>query len=88
MRGQAAELLLRALEEFHYEELSLTIDQPSQDLAVIGLTMLGSNPNVRDGYPFRFNVNLETDPRKLIKTLQEAFLISNRAIGQMWMFGR
>ena len=86
--GEQAELLLRALEEFHYEELSLTIDQPSEDLAVIGLSMLGNNPDVLEGYPFRFNVNLETDPRKLLKTLQEAFRISNRAIGQMWMFGR
>ena len=81
-------MLLRALEEFYYEELSLTIDQPAEDLAVIGLSMLGSNPNVREGYPFRFNVNLETDPRKLLKTLEEGFRISNRAIGQMWMFGR
>ncbi len=86
--GESADLLLRALEEFHYEELSLTIDQPAEDLAVIGLSMLGNNPDVMEGHPFRFNVNLETDPRRLLTTLREAFLISNRAIGRLWMFGR
>ncbi len=85
--GESAELLLSALEDFHYEELNLAIDQPSEDLATIGLSLLGMNPAVLDGHPFRFNVNLETDPRRLLKTLQEAFRISKRAIGQMWMFG-
>ncbi len=86
--GESAELLLQALADFHYQELSLTIDQPSENLAVLGLSMLGNNPDVLEGYPFRFNINLETDPTKLLVTLQEAYRISNRAIGQMWMFGR
>lgn len=85
--GESAELLLSALEDFHYEELDLTIDQPSEGLATLGLSLLGMNPAVLDGHPFRFNVNLETDPRRLLKTLQEVFRISKRAMGQMWMFG-
>jgi len=86
--GESADLLLRALADFYYDELSLTIDQPSEDLALVGLSMLGHNPAVLDGYPFRFNVNLETDPRKLIGALQDALQISNLAIRQLWMPGR
>ncbi len=86
--GESADLLLRALENFHYEELGLTIEQPTENLAVVGLSLLGNNPDVLEGYPFQFNINLETNPQKLLSTLQEAFRISNRAIGQMWIFGR
>jgi hypothetical protein len=86
--GESADLLLRALEDFRYQELSLTIDQPSNEAAILGLSILGHNPAVLEGYPFRININLETNPEKLLGTLQEAYSISGRAMRQMWMFGR
>ena len=86
--GESADLLLRALEDFHYEELTLSIDQSSAEEAVVGLSMLGNNPAVLEGYPFRFNINLETNPRKLLAALWQAYSISNRALRQIWMFER
>lgn len=86
--GESAGLLLRALEDFRYQELSLTIDQPSKETAILGLSMLGHNPAVLDGYPFRININLETNPEKLLGALQEAYSVSGRAMRQLWMFGR
>ena len=86
--GESADLLLRALEDFHYQELSLSVDQPSDEAAILGLSMLGHNPAVLESYPFRININLETNPEKLLGTLQEAYSISGRAMRQLWMFGR
>ena len=86
--GESADLMLRALEDFHYDELKITIDQPAADLARLGISMLGKNPAVLEGYPFRFNINVETDPRKLLDALSEAYRISDRAIRNLWMLGR
>jgi hypothetical protein len=55
------DLLLRALEDFRYEALSMQINKSLSGAGLIGLSLEGSNPAVLDGYPFRLNINLESD---------------------------
>ncbi|MFQ5774420.1 MAG: YdbH domain-containing protein [Kiloniellaceae bacterium] len=86
--GESADLMLRALENFHYDELTLTIDKPPEAGARLRLVMLGSNPDVLDGHPFRFNINLEGDPGQLIAALREAYRLSDSMIRRLWMPGR
>ena len=51
-------LLLRALEDFHYSELEARIDgQTGEDLS-LKLSIQGANPALYDGYPIRLNVNV------------------------------
>ncbi len=61
-------LLVQALENFHYEALSLSIDIPEFGEGVIALNLEGANPDVLDGHPFDVTVNLESDYGKLIRT--------------------
>ncbi len=82
--GESAELMLRALEDFRYDELSLAIDKPATADARLTLVLLGHNPDVLDGYPFRFNINLEGDTDRLVAALSQAYSLSNRVLRQFW----
>ena len=86
--GESAELMLRALEDFRYDELSLTIDKPATAGARLTLVLLGHNPDVLDGYPFRFNINLEGDTDRLVAALNQAYSLSNRMLRQFWRPGQ
>ena len=85
--GESAELMLRALQDFRYEELSLAIDKPAAADARLTLVLLGHNPDVLDGYPFRFNINLEGDTDRLVAALGQAYNLSNRMLRQFWRPG-
>ena len=57
--GENVNLLLQALENFRYEELRLTIDGRTDGEMDVGLHIAGANPDLYDGYPIEFNLNLE-----------------------------
>ncbi len=57
-QGESVQLALSAMRNFLYKELDLTIDrQPGGDMA-IGVHILGSNPDLYDGYPVALNFNV------------------------------
>ena len=68
--GQSVTLMLDALENFQYQDFGVTLDKPSEDELTISFSLEGKNPEVLDGYPFRFNINLSTDPRSLLEALR------------------
>ena len=86
--GKSAELLIQALQNFQYDELSMTVDKPEAGDARLALKLLGRNPDVLDGYPFRLNVNLETDVDKILSALIEANRLSNEVIRRAWTLGQ
>ncbi len=61
-------LLVKALENFHYEILTLGIDIPEFGEGLVTLHLEGNNPDVLDGYPFDVTINLESEYGRLIKT--------------------
>jgi hypothetical protein len=82
--GESADLMLRVLQNFHYDELSLTIDKPAESDARLALVLLGKNPDVLDGQPFRLNINLEGETGPLAEALSEAYILSNRMLRRAW----
>ncbi|MCB9957229.1 MAG: YdbH domain-containing protein [Rhodospirillaceae bacterium] len=55
---QGVDLLLEALEDFHYDGLSLSLaGQTGQDLTV-ALRLRGNNPALYDGYPIAVNLSV------------------------------
>jgi hypothetical protein len=70
-RGEQVQLMMRALENFQYKELKATLNRPSDGDLELGIVMEGRNPDVLDGYPFRFNINLTGDIEPLLAALQE-----------------
>lgn len=67
------QLLVQALENFHYEALSLTIDVPEFGEGLIALSLEGNNPDVLDGHPFDVTINLESDYGTLIRRFFELY---------------
>jgi hypothetical protein len=68
--GESVTLMLDALENFQYQDFGVTLDKPSDEELTIGFSLEGRNPDVLDGYPFRFNINLTTDPTSLLQALR------------------
>jgi hypothetical protein len=70
-RGEQVALMVKALKDFQYDELSLSLNRPPDGGMEIGITMQGKNPDVLDGYPFRFNITLTGDLAPIVAALQE-----------------
>ena len=85
--GESADLMLRVLQNFQYDELSLTIDKPAGANVRLALVLMGKNPDVLDGYPFRLNINLEGDLGPLVEALSQAYSLSNRMLRRVWRPG-
>jgi len=58
-QGQSVELLLRALDNFHYEGLRMTLDGRTDGEMRIGLKVEGANPDLYGGHPIELNLNLD-----------------------------
>ncbi|WP_425406123.1 intermembrane phospholipid transport protein YdbH family protein [Hwanghaeella sp.] len=66
-------LLVQALENFHYEVLTLGIDIPEFGEGIVTLHLEGSNPDVLEGYPFDVTINLESEYGRLIREFLELY---------------
>lgn len=69
-QGESVGLMVRALQDFRYDVLSLTVSRPAAGDLALGITMQGNNPDVLDGYPFKFNINLTGDLEPILAALQ------------------
>lgn len=82
--GESTELVLNALEDFRYSELTLDVAKELTGDPRLTLSMLGHNPAVYEGHPIRFNVNLEGRTGRLLESLSEAYSLSNRLLLRLW----
>ncbi|KLN62500.1 hypothetical protein WH96_03155 [Kiloniella spongiae] len=74
--GEQVELLVKALHNFEYTELTLDIDKPINSAAQVSLGISGANKDVLDGHPFRLNINLETKVEPLLEVLLQGQKLS------------
>jgi hypothetical protein len=78
------EAAVKALEDFHYEELSLALAKTAENDATVKLSTLGQNPEVMEGQPFRFNINLESNLTSVLEALQQGYSLSDDALKRAW----
>jgi hypothetical protein len=74
------DLLLRALTDFHYTELTFKLNNSANNDLQTTLSLLGNNPNVLQGRPFRLNINLESNVGDILKALGQAYGVSSKAL--------
>lgn len=79
-RAEDVDLLIQALTEFHYSELTLKLNNSINNDLVVNLSLLGNNPKVLKGRPFRLNINLESNIGSILKALAQGYGLSNKAI--------
>lgn len=63
-------LVVQALQDFHYTVLNTTIDYDHKGTLNLGLRLEGNSPDVQDGHPLILNINLEEDIPALLTSLQ------------------
>jgi Dicarboxylate transport len=68
--GEHVDLVIKALQDFHYQTLTLTGNLDRDGEANLRLEILGNNPDVLDGYPFQLNINLTGNPAPILEVLQ------------------
>ncbi|MDY6841103.1 MAG: YdbH domain-containing protein [Pseudomonadota bacterium] len=68
--NQAMDVVVQALQNFHYSVLNSTIDYDKQGKLTLGLRLEGKNPDLKGGQPVVLNINLEEDIPALLTSLQ------------------
>ncbi|MCP4329293.1 MAG: hypothetical protein GY791_12745 [Alphaproteobacteria bacterium] len=70
-QGEQVALMVQVLENFQYKLLGLGIDRPTAGDLELAIQMEGQNPDVLEGYPFRFNITLSGDLEPVLDALQQ-----------------
>ena len=78
--GEEMNLLLQAVQDFHYTELSLNLDKSATHDLIAKLSLLGNNPNVKDGQIFRLNIKLESNIDKILQPIHQGYSLSNEIL--------
>lgn len=78
--GEEMNLLLQAVQDFHYTELSLDLDKSAVHGLIAKLSLLGNNPEVKDGQVFRLNINLESDIDKILQTINQGYNLTHEIL--------
>lgn len=78
--GESVELMLKALENFQFEVLSLTADRGVSGDADIEINLQGHNPAVLDGHPFVFNIGVESNLGIILDALRRGTGLSQEII--------
>ncbi len=73
--GSQANLAFRALENFQFRVLEVTLDGPVTGEMDLGIQLEGFNPEVLNGYPFAFDIDLSADLVRLIRDTTQGFRI-------------
>jgi hypothetical protein len=69
---------INALENFNYSALTSQVEFTPEGLLQLGISMQGSNPEVRGGQQIIYNLNVDTNIVSLLKSLEMADDISRR----------
>lgn len=78
------ELTLRALENFQYDRLAVGVDKQADGNAALRVELEGKNPDLLDGYPFRFNINLTGDVTPVLDALERGLDLTQDLLGRSW----
>lgn len=79
--GEQVALTVRALEDFHYEALTIGVERPADGSLTLAVGLEGASPEVLDGHPFRFNINLSGRLEPILAALREGRRIGAGLIG-------
>lgn len=79
-------LALQALENFQFTTFDLTINKAADGKARLGMVLEGKNPEVLDGFPFRININLQTDLTQVLAAVREGYRLNPDLFKGGWTF--
>jgi len=86
--GEGMALLRQALQDFHYSELSVTIDGVAGREMTVGLRLNGANPGFQDGRPVALNLNLSGALEAVLRDSLRSYRIPDAVRERIQEFGR
>ena len=86
-QGTQVELMLRALENFHYDSMDVTANMDNAYQAELRIGMLGRNPDLMGGHPFQFNINLSANLGPFLETLRLGREVAADLLRRSWRLG-
>ncbi len=86
--GASVDLLLRAIENFHYDTLGIKLDGRTDAAMAIGLDLKGANPDLYDGHPIDFHLNLEGALGQILQSSLVGYQLPQRIEERVRGFGR
>lgn len=84
--GEEMNLVLQTLQNFYYTELAVHVDKSATDDLSIKLSLLGSNPAVKDGQNFRLNINLKAELNEILRAIDSGRDLSREILGGSFRF--
>ncbi|MBF0395076.1 MAG: YdbH domain-containing protein, partial [Alphaproteobacteria bacterium] len=85
--GQSMELLLKALDDFHYSSLSMTLNGRAGGEIKAEFRITGFNPDLYDGYPIELNLNISGALDRILDQTLAGYQIPERIRERMSAFG-
>lgn len=85
--GEGATLALSVLENFRYETLAIDIERDVGGDAEIAVHLRGSNPDVYDGYPIEFNLNISGPIDRMLRRGLEGYRVPDAVAERLQGFG-
>lgn len=85
--GGGVDLMLQALDDFHYQALRLSLEGSAGGDLVVGLHLAGANPELYDGYPLEFNLTLSGALAQIIEGSLSGYQVPDRIRRQLERFG-
>lgn len=85
--GEGATLALTVLENFRYESLAIDIDRDAGGDAEIAVHLRGANPDVYDGYPIEFNLNISGPIDQMLRRGLEGYRVPDAVAERLQGFG-
>jgi hypothetical protein len=64
------DIALKALENFNYQALAVNVNYDSEGNMLLGVRLEGSNPDLENGRPVHFNLNISENIPVLLKSLR------------------
>ncbi|MDH3475623.1 MAG: YdbH domain-containing protein, partial [Rhodospirillales bacterium] len=82
--GESVALMLQALEDFHYDHFTVRASKQAAGETSLRIRLQGQNPEVLDGHPFKFNINLSGNLDPVLAALTQGRALSNNILGGAW----
>lgn len=86
--GEGVGIMLSALENFRYDVLRVTLDGRTDEEMDIGLALHGRNPDLYDGHPVEFNLNVEGELANIFTRTLEVYTLPDMVRQRLERFGR
>jgi hypothetical protein len=84
--NEAMAMVLDALENFHYDDVVMTVNEGGSESMQLQLTLSGRNPDLYGGRPFIFNIHLTGPLRDILNRGLETVTLPAKTMVEMGIF--